>query len=895
MPQSSVGFNEDDEDDLNQEDALPLRTEARRSTRLTSPDFQKPKTDDFLQDGDSGIQPAEMPVLREPAAPAPAPSKLFPVPAFQATLDRIAEKLPSGPEPNLPAPQAAPQRREPAGDPQPQPRPVVQRRSAITPEIGRAFETLQNPGPTPKYDYREVWARHRGQETRGAMQYLKQEGIETRVDPSGQEVFDTHRDGSLKFKRHVGEPEMDPTTGRWRIQARDEYGQLEDIDLLSTNKTRVDRQTGEQYFNDFAGRRVVVGKDPSTVTRNARLAERKRLNDQKAASTLAIAQMRAGLGQTSQMLSELRKASPDPVDGEDALSGSSARTVGELENVIRNYRAVIDAGDTSRAARQSLETGEKQLAAWKAKHPGYQQLADTKAAGERQIRMHRASIHDARVRALALDGSPATSFLPARVAKPAGADPSDLDGPAIEERTARIAKQTRSSHSSALAVALQQARDAGIPTVNGRPIDDLIAEASRPQIRTAKAQTPEQLDTLVATEEFKALPMAQRVAKIRTWVDQSVTAAKDADPAWSAEKEKAFRAQFPNRPGFMGAVSELAHGIFEGVVDRAPGEGAAIIEYDRVPIRDKAGASKIIAEQREDEAGRPTSMQQRAGGYLAMSLREGPKSIVTSLATSLAGAFIGGKAGAVVGSAAGPGGAIVGSTLGTIGGGAAASGVGMYRIAANHFLRDLRTKVLKEKPNTTEAEWETIKAGVEDQTRNYALWEAVPEAISSAIPFALFKGAGPLLKGIPGIEQFVARAAKAATGRAIKTVATSTPAKLLATSAGEVATETATTFGQSAIEAEVGLRQRGLTLGESAPKRSLARPSSAACSLAAGTMPPPSSAAKVSRHRGPPLPRPPAHRLQVVQPRPLPPLPPPVTIPIRSPNRPPPSRNTTSP
>lgn len=145
---------------------------------------------------------------------------------------------------------------------------------------------------------------------------------------------------------------------------------------------------------------------------------------------------------------------------------------------------------------------------------------------------------------------------------------------------------------------------------------------------------------------------------------------------------------------------------------------------------------------------------------------------------------------------AGIGAGAAASPTGPIGMGAAAGAAGgatAYRMAVSDFSDNLKTffNAESQKKNgrdMTQPEWDEIRNKYETDALKYGLWEAVPEAVGTAVTL--------------GVGKMVVSTAK----NALKTPlmkAAKTLGGFLGEAGTEVGTETATQFGQSGVQADV--------------------------------------------------------------------------------------------
>lgn len=155
--------------------------------------------------------------------------------------------------------------------------------------------------------------------------------------------------------------------------------------------------------------------------------------------------------------------------------------------------------------------------------------------------------------------------------------------------------------------------------------------------------------------------------------------------------------------------------------------------------------------------------------------------------------LLAGIAGAVAGSVAGIPGGPVGMAIGASTGAATASGATAYRMAKDQFVDNMKDyfndESLKNNGRTlSQDEWDTIRNKYESASTKYGLWEALPEALSSAVTLGVGKLALNTMKS--ALKSPLMKLAKT-VGGAIGGVGT------------EIGTEAITEYGQSGVEKEV--------------------------------------------------------------------------------------------
>ena len=98
-------------------------------------------------------------------------------------------------------------------------------------------------------------------------------------------------------------------------------------------------------------------------------------------------------------------------------------------------------------------------------------------------------------------------------------------------------------------------------------------------------------------------------------------------------------------------------------------------------------------------------------------------------------------------------------------------------------------------------EWATVKSKFDEKAHEYGLWEAIPEAVGSAVGFKILTAP---LKSLVGEKL---------TGNILEKLATGA-GRFAATAGEELTTETITQKGQGKIEYDIGLRDKQPTTRE---------------------------------------------------------------------------------
>ncbi len=239
-------------------------------------------------------------------------------------------------------------------------------------------------------------------------------------------------------------------------------------------------------------------------------------------------------------------------------------------------------------------------------------------------------------------------------------------------------------------------------------------------------------------------------------------------------------------PGTLSRLGNSGLAILEGL-GFLPGMAWDTVQDATVGFDPSDKAEMLQREERDREL---AAYRQKYDGKAFEGVTDAMGSLgysLTTMAAGLGGGFLGGAAGTL----GGPAGTIAGAGAGSM----AASGTVAYRAATADMERQLygeALKVLGREPS--EIEWEGIRDAFLSEIRKYGRWEAVPEAVSN---LAMVKILGPLGKkmftgGIKG---------------AVK--------KVGGLYGEELATETATQWGQGDVLAGLGLIDEAPGVAES--------------------------------------------------------------------------------
>ena len=338
---------------------------------------------------------------------------------------------------------------------------------------------------------------------------------------------------------------------------------------------------------------------------------------------------------------------------------------------------------------------------------------------------------------------------------------------------------------------------------------------------------PPALPDLLANPMFREATPQDRVRVLRQWKADTMAFGRATVPGWAKQHEEELDAQLPDREGVLGRLAELGSGIDDAFVNQAPADLAAVVQGRDVPLSPDTWTERLKAEQVQDRARRPHSLQTLAGEKFGEALATGPSSIVTSAVTGLSGAALGGAAGSGV--------PVIGNLAGAAIGAGTLSGAAMYRIAANNFLTQVRDHLSEQGIALTPDQWKQTKQDLDSEATKYGLWEAGPEALSQAFTAGLFNGTlGKLAGKIPGLSATTSKIARSAIAKTAAKYGGKLAAKGAAEIGEELATETATQVGQGEIEARHDLRDHAPTLGEAF--REVAGPTIVGAVLQAGQL-----------------------------------------------------------
>ncbi|BAH75983.1 PLxRFG domain-containing protein [Solidesulfovibrio magneticus] len=260
-------------------------------------------------------------------------------------------------------------------------------------------------------------------------------------------------------------------------------------------------------------------------------------------------------------------------------------------------------------------------------------------------------------------------------------------------------------------------------------------------------------------------------------------------------------------PGFWGDVrlsgKVIGQGLYSAVADVLPKTVAEAVRGGDVPLRpEETFAGRAITGQQKDleRWNLPPQEAERElfGVIKARDVQEGLQNLGYSAGSMVAGGLAGGLAGSVVPGA----GNVAGALAGMAGAGLASGAVG-YRATKDQFVDDMRRRLLEADPAMSEERWQEAKKAIESDASLYGLWEAVPEAVGSALTWGILKTpVGKLVESVPFIRNGAARAAATAG------------VKLGLDLPVELGTEAWTQHEQGAIEARQGLREAAPTWGE---------------------------------------------------------------------------------
>lgn len=336
--------------------------------------------------------------------------------------------------------------------------------------------------PLPRPGYEQPFLKSRDEAAKGSLRYLKAQGVKTAINPDGSEVIDTHPDGAPRWQPQSSAP-FQGQDGQWYMRSRNDRGDVQDVDLRSTRGViHTDPHTGEQYFLNESKQPVSVGVDPDVARRVADIANRRRLRSEEAQAEIQVQSVQASMQEPKAMLVSLRKlAVSDPGDFSSPDLPENT-TVGNLENRVKSLGLAVNAGNVTPEVQQQLTEAQNALAAWKTKNPGYETLRGVVESGDQKVRDLREGIRQSRLQVLGAG---------AGTGEPGDAGPGD-----VAQQAQDIATQNGVAGSAVLPRVLARARAAGITTIGGRPISDVLAESlqPRPPVEPPKpaAQNPEE-------------------------------------------------------------------------------------------------------------------------------------------------------------------------------------------------------------------------------------------------------------------------------------------------------------------------------------------------------------------------------------------------------------------
>lgn len=138
--------------------------------------------------------------------------------------------------------------------------------------------------------------------------------------------------------------------------------------------------------------------------------------------------------------------------------------------------------------------------------------------------------------------------------------------------------------------------------------------------------------------------------------------------------------------------------------------------------------------------------------------------------------------------------------VGAMTGAALTAGATTFLVDRDQFLSQLKDKLSQEDPNWSAEKWEEVKNAVGDDATLHGLWEAIPEAVGSALTAGIIHApVGKIAESIPFIKEGITR------------TMVSAGIKLGAEVTEELGTEALTQLKQGEIEYGVGLRDKPLT------------------------------------------------------------------------------------
>jgi|GEM_PF-3291121 len=247
----------------------------------------------------------------------------------------------------------------------------------------------------------------------------------------------------------------------------------------------------------------------------------------------------------------------------------------------------------------------------------------------------------------------------------------------------------------------------------------------------------------------------------------------------------------------------IGQGLYSAAADVLPKTAAEVLRGGDVPLHpEETVTGRVIAEQQKDLERwnlAPHEADRDLFGVLkAKDVQGGLQNLGYSAGSIVAGMLGGAAAGSVVPGA----GTATGAVAGAVSAGLAGGAVG-YRATKDQFIEDMRQRMLQADPNLTEAKWSEAKGVLDHDASLYGMWEAVPEAVGSALTMGIIKTpVGSIIKSVPFIKNGIARALASAG------------VKLGMDLPVEFGTETWTQHEQGAIEARLGQRDQAPTWGE---------------------------------------------------------------------------------
>jgi hypothetical protein len=373
----------------------------------------------------------------------------------------------------------------------------------------------------------------------------------------------------------------------------------------------------------------------------------------------------------------------------------------------------------------------------------------------------------------------------------------------------------------------------GIDTKTGRPAPARALDAIAP----SEARFAPQGDLQSMWEESLPGPVAQSVeaaaeANMRAagipWAS-----AESSKGIWANLKEAAEDTYDSSKRLIKGA-GVLAQRTPSIVADYIPETVGRALRGGKKTVADRTWLDRWIEENRlEGERAKKITPEEEGELWFTMPFTgqkvtlgdadKAAKSIGYSLANmmaTMAGGAVGGLAGAAAGTAAGgPAGAVGGALAGRIAGGTVTGTVFSGEATKDEFLDQIQKSWLAARGNPEvmtpefEREWQEIYKAAESDADWYGFWEAFPETVGNMLTLGIASlgkkaaGKGALASIKNRIADSVGKSLAAKIGLPV--------GKAAAMLTEESLTETWTQYKQSQIEAELGLRERPLTLEES--------------------------------------------------------------------------------